>query len=423
MTRNAVVIGAGAAGLVSARELTKNGFDVMVLEQGDAVGGIWDYTPEIDDEQSGSRVYSSIYASLRTNLPRDLMAYSDYTFDAIGGGADNLPRYPHHSAVFNYLKNFARDFDLIRHIQFGTRVTSVQPNNGSGWTVNAIHGQNNPVTPISANVVLVCNGHYSLPRIPVLPGTNCFNGKITHSHNYRTPGRFAGKRVALWGASASGADISMEIAKVAAEVYWCGDRFNDQPHRKQTPTGALLCAAPTGFNEVGQLVLASGATLDIDEFMYCTGYQFDYPFLADDLVSVEDNRVHPLYRDILVPGIERLAFIGIPFLIVPFPLFEMQAKWYCAVLDGRVKLPSTEEMLEASRSRRNELVASGAPLRHYHKLGDAQADYYNRLAAECGEPPLPDWFNQLAMEAQQSRLADPAGFRDRPLSTRGPTRV
>ncbi|XOV87161.1 MAG: FAD-dependent oxidoreductase [Pseudomonadota bacterium] len=423
MTRRAVVIGAGAAGLVAARELRRTGFAVTLLEQADHVGGIWAYTPATDDNSNNQRVYSSIYASLRTNLPRDLMAYSDYTFDAAGGGADDLPRYPHHTAVLRYLENFAEDFDLVGNIRFGAQVTAVMSAGPGHWTVRYADLTGRHTNEINVNTVVVCNGHYSVPRIPALPGLEHFAGSITHSHNYRTPEPYRGRRVALWGASASGADISLELAGAASEVYWCGERFNNHTGDGKTRSGVGLCPAPTGFQRDGRLALQDGTSIEIDDFIYCTGYQYEYPFLGDDLVQVDDNRVYPLYRDILVPGIHQVGFIGIPFLVVPFPLFEMQAKWYCAVLDGRVSLPSTAAMLAENQRRLQALEAIGAPMRHYHKLGEAQTDYYNLLAAECGEPPLPDWFGQLANEAQQSRLADPAGFRDRPLSTRGPTRV
>lgn len=42
------VIGAGAAGLVAAKELAAEGHRVTVFEQGDDVGGVWKYTPDVE---------------------------------------------------------------------------------------------------------------------------------------------------------------------------------------------------------------------------------------------------------------------------------------------------------------------------------------------------------------------------------------
>jgi cation diffusion facilitator CzcD-associated flavoprotein CzcO len=41
------VIGAGAAGLVAARELRKEGHEVVVFEQQEQLGGIWLYTDQV----------------------------------------------------------------------------------------------------------------------------------------------------------------------------------------------------------------------------------------------------------------------------------------------------------------------------------------------------------------------------------------
>lgn len=48
----------------------------------------------------------------------------------------------------------------------------------------------------------------------------CFAGKVLHSHSYRYPEPFANKSVVVLGARASGVDISIELARVNAQV--CG---------------------------------------------------------------------------------------------------------------------------------------------------------------------------------------------------------
>ncbi|KAL6181984.1 hypothetical protein ACLB2K_043407 [Fragaria x ananassa] len=65
------VLGAGAAGLVAALELRREGHKVVVFERGDQVGGTWVYTPEVESDPFGldpdrTRVHSSMYQSLRT---------------------------------------------------------------------------------------------------------------------------------------------------------------------------------------------------------------------------------------------------------------------------------------------------------------------------------------------------------------------
>lgn len=93
------VIGAGAAGLVTARELLRQGHLVTVYEQTPQPGGVWVYTDAIDSDVLGvdahrSRVHSSMYKGLRTNLPRELMGYSDFPFHPsfMGEGVSIDPR-------------------------------------------------------------------------------------------------------------------------------------------------------------------------------------------------------------------------------------------------------------------------------------------------------------------------------------------
>lgn len=424
------IIGAGAAGLVAAREMRRAGFEPVIFEQSDVIGGVWVYSPESEDDPPGSsphrRVFSSMYESLRTNLPRDLMAFTDYSFDSAGGGDDDWPRYPHHTAVLEYLQRFANDFELQAAIRFRRRVMAVEPLPGGRWRLAVRDVESDLDATHDFDAVMVCNGHYSRPRIPPLDGVDAFarhGGRLGHSHNYRTPARYDGKSVALWGTAASGADISIELARHAKRVYWCGNAFPQSSWGERLPWGAVMYPSPSGFDANGNLCLPDGSRLDIDEFMYCTGYRYEFPFLNGDIVEVEDNRVYALYRDIVPPRHPTLAFIGIPFLVVPFPLFEMQSKWFAHAVSGKLELPAPRLMLDEIDRSINDMKARGIPQRHYHKLGDRQTDYYNRLASDCGEPPLPDWFSQLAAEAQQRRMASPVDFREQPLATRGSTVV
>lgn len=75
----------------------------------------------------------------------------------------------------------------------------------------------------TVDAVVVCNGHYSVPRRPALPGADRFPGRVLHSHSYRENATYAGLTVIVIGASASGEDISREIALVA-------DKVNSGPH-------------------------------------------------------------------------------------------------------------------------------------------------------------------------------------------------
>jgi hypothetical protein len=408
------VIGAGPAGLVSAREVILHGCEVVVFEAADQIGGVWVYNKSVEDDLLGQPprqlIRCSLYDSLRTNIPRDLMAFLGYTFDSKGGGNDTWPRFPHHTKVLEYLRNFSDDYALAPHIRLSAEVHRIEKL-VDGWTVYSGNSKER------FDAVIVCNGHYARPRIPILPGIKYFKGQLLHSHNYRDPSAMTGKRVALWGTSASGFDLSGEIDKFAARTYWCGNAFNEP-----MPFGATrtVYPSPSGFTANGKLIVAT-EELDIDTFMYCTGYHYDFPFINDEIVSVDDNWVHPLYQDIVPPADKTLGFIGLPYLIVPFPMFEMQAKWFVKQLISEFTLHDAASRGENVRNRSDHLQSSGLKKRHYHRLGDQQFQYYNLLAQQCGQPPIPEWFKQTWSDAQRSREANPINFRDIDLPTRGPT--
>ena len=408
------VIGAGPAGLVSAREVIRHGCKVVVFEAADQIGGVWVFDERVEDDLLGQApeqtIRCSLYDSLRTNIPRDLMAFSDYTFDSKGGGDDSWPRFPHHTKVLEYLESFSEHYTLTPHIRLAAKVQEIEKS-GKGWTVQT-RGLKE-----AFDAVIVCNGHYARPRIPALPGIENFQGQLMHSHNYRAPDAMAGKRVAFWGTSASGFDISGEIDKVAAQTYWCGNAFTEAMSLGPTRTAY---PSPSGFTESGKLIVGN-EELDIDTFMYCTGYHYGFPFISGEIVGVDDNWVNPLYRDIVPPNDNTLGFIGLPYLIIPFPMFEMQAKWFVKQLVSEFTLPDAATRAEEVRKRAERFQRTGIKKRHYHRLGDQQFEYYNSLAEQSGQPPAPEWFTQTWSDAQKSREADPANFRDISLPCRGPT--
>lgn len=451
------VIGAGAAGLAAAVELRREGLSPVVFEQGDEVGGIWRFTEAPEHNRLGvdlaavtggtfatatspaaaktqdeasvqaalhARVHSSLYASLRTNLPRDLMAFTDFPFDSSGGGDDDWPRFPHHAHVFAYLQRYADAMGVRACIRFGTRVHAVRPA-GDAFTVTTTtigHGSE-PVTETFAAVV-VCNGHYSEPRVPALPGLSTFPGALWHAHNYRRPEPFRSLRVALLGTGPSGVDLTMEIANVARDVFWCGRAFDALPADQRQRGNVHRLPEVEALGADGRVHCRGGiVTAPVDAFVFCTGYRYSYPFLADDVVSVRDNFVSPLYQDVLHVELPSLAFIGVPFRVVPFPLFAVQARWFARLLAGRFVLPTAAQRRRHQYAAVAALRASGLADRHLHQRSIDCHDYLDALADECGAERMPSWHRQQARAFLDHAAANAGRYRDVPLPHFAPTRV
>ena len=408
------VIGAGAAGLITAHELIVEGHRVTVFEQSAHLGGLWNYTDAVEDDPLGQRpsrrIHSSLYASMRVNLPRDLMAFEGYTFDDAGGGRDNWPRFPCHARVLEYLRRFAIDTGIGVRVRLGHEVRQIVRDDG--WLVDGER----------FDAVAVCNGHFSEPRVPEIRGFAGFPGTALHSHNYRRPDGFAGKRVVVLGSSVSGGDLSRELADVA-EVFFSGRLFEKQPPLSQQ-AGPIKRCPPIANFDGADIVLTNGERIrDVDTMLFCTGYWYRFPFLESDVVAVGDNWVKGLYRQIVAVEDPSLAFIGLPFRIVPFPVFQRQARWLARSLAGRFPLPSLAERRRTHCDEIARLRDAGVAERHFHRLEDEQMDYMNRLAQQCGDRSVPDWFVALWREHNANARRHPKDYRDRRLQGRGPTRI
>ena len=120
------------------------------------------------------------------------------------------------------------------------------------------------LTTSEYEAVMVCNGHYSVPSIPDLPGIQAFEGLVMHSHDYRVPQVFKDKNVAVLGAAASGSDIGLEIAisGQAKHVYLCHNNPpipSDLPKNFGQKAGIVEILGPNTLKLADQSVIEERA--------------------------------------------------------------------------------------------------------------------------------------------------------------------
>ncbi|OWM88390.1 hypothetical protein CDL15_Pgr003802 [Punica granatum] len=422
-SRHVAVIGAGAAGLVAARELRREGHRVVVYERESQVGGTWIYTPKTEPDplgldQARPIVHSSLYRSLRTNLPREVMGFRDYPFMARADWSGDPRRFPGHAEVLAYLKGFASEFGIEEMVRFEREVVKVgllDANDNSKWSVKSRKKGNGDEEDEVFDAVVVCNGHYTEPRIAEIPGIDTWPGKQIHSHNYRTPEPFKDQVVVLIGSSASAVDISRDIAPVAKGVH-VAVRSSEGENLGKQPSFSNVWLHPVIklVHEDGAVVFADGTSVYANVILHCTGYKYHFPFLeTNGVVSVDDNRVGPLYKHVFPPVLAPwLSFIGLLWKVVPFPQFEFQSKWIAGVLSGKIALPSLKEMMENIEYFYAELEAAGIPKRYTHRQSKTQFLYNDWLADQCGIPGMEEWKKGMYSAASQNKLARPETYRD-----------
>ena len=177
-SNHVAVIGAGAAGLVAARELRREGHSVVVFERGNQIGGVWAYTPNVEPDPlsidpTRPVIHSSLYSSLRTIIPRECMGFTDFPFSTGPENKSRDPRrHPGHIEVLAYLKDFARKFKMDEMIRFETEVVRAEPaaENPKKWRVESRNSGD--ISDEIYDAVVVCNGHYTEPRHALIPGNN-----------------------------------------------------------------------------------------------------------------------------------------------------------------------------------------------------------------------------------------------------------
>ncbi|XWS61955.1 hypothetical protein CRYUN_Cryun07bG0169100 [Craigia yunnanensis] len=265
------------------------------------------------------------------------------------------------------------------------------------------------------DAIAVCNGHYTEPCIAEIPSINLWPGKQMHSHNFRIPESFRDQVAILIGSSSSAVDICRDLAAVAKEVHVASRSVADETYTKQHGYDNLWLHSMIDSDcKGGTVVFRNGKVVLADVIMHCTGYKYHFPFLdTNGIVTVDDNHLGPLYNHVFLPALGPcLSFIGIPWKVVPFPLFEIQSKWIAGVLSGRITRQSQKEMMKDIKAFYSILEASGIPKRYTHCMGESQFEYNNWLAAECGCQGTEKWRKQMYAAASENRRLKPDTYRD-----------
>ena len=102
---------------------------------------------------------------------------------------------------------------------------------------------------------------------------------------------------------------------------------------------------------------ADGSVEQVDAIIYATGYNISFPFFDPDFSRAPGN-VLPLFKRMLKPGIDDLAFIGLgqPIPTI-FPFSELQSKLAARWLSGDWAPPPEAEM--EAEIRRDEAFHAG----------------------------------------------------------------
>ncbi|MET4575968.1 flavin-containing monooxygenase [Ottowia thiooxydans] len=195
---DAIVIGAGFAGLLAIYKLRQAGLTVQALEASDSIGGVWNWNR---------------YPGARCDV--ESMQYSYSFSEELQQEWEWSERYATQPEILRYIEHVADRFDLNRHVQLNTRVVSATYQaHENAWQIQTQSGRE-----ITARFCIMATGCLSAARMPEFPGKEKFKGDILHTGHWPKSGYdFSGKHVAVIGTGSSGIQAIPMIAKTAKSL-------------------------------------------------------------------------------------------------------------------------------------------------------------------------------------------------------------
>ncbi|RHX83084.1 flavin-containing monooxygenase [Leptospira stimsonii] len=348
-----LIIGAGPAGLATARNLQRYHIPFEGVDGYKDVGGLWDI----------ENPHSTVYETAHLISSKRMTEFAEFPMKK------SVAEYPSHTELATYFRDFAQEFDLYKYYKFNTKVKNVTAVD-QNWLVEFHNGDS-----AIYKGVLIATGTLHHPNIPEYPGK--FSGKIMHSSEYKSPKIFEGKRVLIVGAGNSGCDIAVDAIHYAKKVKmsvrrgyhfvpkyvfgkpadtlgglfklpaWAKQKvdslilgmFTLDPEKYGFPkadhklyeshpivNSLILHHLGHGDIAIKQDVLKfngktvyfkDGTSEEFDLILYATGYKLYYPFISPTYLNWKGaapdlylNTFHPVYNNLFVMGMVEASGIG-----------------------------------------------------------------------------------------------------------------
>ena len=195
---DAVIVGAGFAGLYMLHRFKEQGLHARILEAGGGVGGTW---------------YWNRYPGARCDIPS--LQYSYQFSPELEQEWEWKERYAPQPEIMAYAEHVVERFDLGPHIQFNTRVAAAHFDDTSQrWRVTT---ESNEV--FDARFCVMATGCLSSANDPEFVGRERFTGEWYHTGRWPHEGvDFTGQRVAVIGTGSSAIQSIPIIAEQAAAL-------------------------------------------------------------------------------------------------------------------------------------------------------------------------------------------------------------
>jgi cation diffusion facilitator CzcD-associated flavoprotein CzcO len=192
------IIGAGVAGLATAKTLLAEGLTCTVFERAERLGGVW----------------ADGYSNFGVQAQKELYQFPDWPLP------EDTPNFTPGPVFQQYMEDYADHFGIRPHLQLEAAVRTLEPraDGTPGWTMVVDRG--GETLRRDFDLVVVATGLYSnIPNMPEFPGREEFQGEVLHISKLKTRDPLRDKRVAVLGYGKSATDAALEAAAVAKEVH------------------------------------------------------------------------------------------------------------------------------------------------------------------------------------------------------------
>ncbi|KIM36301.1 hypothetical protein M413DRAFT_449186 [Hebeloma cylindrosporum] len=275
MAKTVAIIGAGPAGLVSAKYVAEIGFSPRIFEKDESIGGLWAPNSKL------------CRPSMRTNLSKYECAFSDFSWPP------GTPIFPTAVQVGEYLSSYAQKFLKPGVLSLGCRVTHVERSDTDDkWLITWSSRGGKEIERAEFDHLIMSCGFFSRPHVPSIPGLETFPRSVIHSSAYTDPGVFSGKHVAIIGGSHSSAEVAKDPGSTLLPWDFILYRRPSQPPNQQTQqerwqkTHAFMRSV--GVNPVG---LSAGSNVSMDTPPYVAISDQYTNFVRSGRIKVHSGRL------------------------------------------------------------------------------------------------------------------------------------
>jgi len=242
---DALIVGAGFAGLYMLHRLRHSGFNARIVEAGSGAGGTW---------------FWNRYPGARVDI--ESMQYSYKFSDELAQAWNWSERYATQPELLTYVAHVIERFNLADGIQYNTRVNRASFNDATGlWDVATSDGKT-----VTARHCIMATGCLSSTNEPKFPGQDSFKGDTWHTGRWPKEGvDFTGKTVAVIGTGSSAIQSIPEIAKQAKRLYVLQRTANySVPAHNQPLDPAYVADIKANYHDLRARGLAQPLAYDIN---------------------------------------------------------------------------------------------------------------------------------------------------------------